>query len=138
MAVKALEQQAHAAVLNCRNLNSYASAALSDWGKQCALEASIPRQMAPSASSGVAAGNAAAGTSSFGMSGTNAHLLAAVPFMPSDRDATPAVWRKARLAVAIYPLFDISRGTFLVMRLAWYSNVKMLYIWIFLAETRHF
>lgn len=92
MAVKALEQRAHAAVLNCRNLNTYVSAALSDWGKQCALAARVPRQLAPA----TAASAAAAGTSSFGMSGTNAHLLVSVPFTPSAGAAADAVWNKSR------------------------------------------
>ncbi len=92
MAMKALEQRAHAAVLNCRNLNTYVSAALSDWGKQCALAARVPRQLSPAA----AAQTAAAGTSSFGMSGTNAHLLVSVPFTPSAVPAGAAVWNRAR------------------------------------------
>jgi len=92
MAVKALEQRAHAAVLGCRNLNTYVSATLSDWGKQCSLAAKVPRQMGP----GAAVPAAAAGTSSFGMSGTNAHLLVSVPFTPSAAAAPDVVWNRAR------------------------------------------
>jgi acyl transferase domain-containing protein len=96
MATKALEQQGRATVLHCRNMNSYVSAALSDWGKQCALSASVARQTSPSTSYATIDARPTAGTSSFGMSGTNAHLLAAMPFAASQNEVGPAFWKRAR------------------------------------------
>ena len=94
MAVKALEQQAHAAVQHCRNVNAYVASALADWAKTgSGPSAAIPRQMAPAA--GARAGSAA-GTSSFGMSGTNAHLLASLPFTPADPATLPGLWQRDR------------------------------------------
>ncbi len=107
MAVKALEQRAHAAVLNCHSLNTYVSSALSDWGKQCMLAAKVPRQLSPAA----ATANAAAGTSSFGMSGTNAHLLVSVPFTPSPATAPTAIWKRARCKPIIFmKMLTLFRG----------------------------
>ncbi|KAK9803914.1 hypothetical protein WJX72_004698 [[Myrmecia] bisecta] len=100
MTVQALQRRAHSAVLNCRNLNPYVSAALADWTKAPQLQASIPRQIAPSAAHAL---QAAAGTSSFGMGGTNAHLIATMPFTPADKAAVDSVWHKQRLWAAPLP-----------------------------------
>lgn len=73
MASMALSQQARAPIKHLRTLNAYADAALGDWERKSRVQGQLPRQQAPDmASSGA---HAAAGTSSFGMSGVNAHLL---------------------------------------------------------------
>jgi acyl transferase domain-containing protein len=100
MAVKALEQQAHAAVQSLRNVNAYVASALADWAKAKTggLRAAVPRQMAPAA--GAKTGSAA-GTSSFGMSGTNAHLLASTPHAPVDPAALPSPWQRDRCGCTV-------------------------------------
>lgn len=75
LAVQAVGHMARPAVMHCRNLNSYVETALSDWGKQHRVSAAIPRQ----AAAGAAAAGALGGTSSFGMSGVNSHLLLSAP-----------------------------------------------------------
>ena len=91
MAIKAQESLVHPSMMNCRSLNDYVATALSNWSKQSALSAAIPRQLAPSVQS-----PSAAGTSSFGMSGTNAHLIVAVTFTPSEDIAEACLWHKTR------------------------------------------
>jgi acyl transferase domain-containing protein len=98
MAAKALEQAAHAAVLHCRSLNPYVATALADWGGRAArLVAAVPRQMGPAVAAAAKPGSAA-GTSSFGMSGTNAHALLSLPFVPAQAAAPAATWHRARRA----------------------------------------
>lgn len=70
MAAMATSQQCSAPVLHLRSINPYVEAALADWCKSGPWAAAVPRQQQ-------AAQQAAqlAGTSSFGMSGVNAHAL---------------------------------------------------------------
>ena len=91
-----LQQGANAAVLNCRNLNDYVKTSLAAWKSQNGLASGIPRQLGPSPA---AIMNPAAGTSSFGMSGTNAHLIAGRS--PADRSPAGPLqdhWQRARQA----------------------------------------
>ena len=92
MMVQALSQRAHAGIATLRTLNPYVGAALGEWGRTPGLQPSVPRQLAPAAQwrSG-----AAAGASSFGMSGTNAHMLVSAqqPGLLAERQ--PA-WQRAR------------------------------------------
>ncbi len=94
MATLQLQQQANAAVLNCRNLNEYVRTSLAAWKAQNGLASAISRQFGPSPR---AMTQPAAGTSSFGMSGTNAHLIAG-PWQSGDRhwDAQNATWQRSR------------------------------------------
>lgn len=94
MALKSQEQKALLAMMNCRTLNSYVSSVLMGWIKQCDLSASIPRVFGSLVESKEAS---AAGTSSFGMSGTNAHMLISVAFTPNESIVKSCPWSKRRL-----------------------------------------
>ena len=93
MLIKAQDQNVYPSIMNCRRLNSYVASGLSTWRKQSATMASIPRQL------GSAVQNQAlnaAGTSSFGMSGTNAHLIMAMGLTLCDSGEVSCRWSKAR------------------------------------------
>ena len=64
-------QQVAPAIMHLRTINPYVAAALADWSAQSSKTLHLPRQLA----SGASAGQGVAGTSSFGMSGVNAHML---------------------------------------------------------------
>jgi hypothetical protein len=72
LAICMLQQHAHAAFVNLRELNPYVATCLHDSKCNAHITSSIPRTFAPEVHHGNAA---AAGTSSFGMSGVNAHIL---------------------------------------------------------------
>ena len=91
LAASALQARAVAPVKHLRTLNPYVAAATSDWRRRCGLVAAIPMQGGPGggAAESEAGGRCAlAGTSSFGMSGVNAHALLAAP--ASQQPASPA------------------------------------------------
>lgn len=97
MAMQTLQQRSHAAVRNLRTLNPYVANALSDWGyKGCSMPASLPRMVAPACTWQA---HALAGASSFGMGGTNAHLLSGVPEPRQDGRAAAHAWQRSRCAV---------------------------------------
>ena len=74
MAAASLTAKAAAPIMHLRNTNAYVVAALEDWRKSAHLAAAVPLQ--PSAATSARGDEAAlAGTSSFGMSGVNAHVL---------------------------------------------------------------
>ena len=93
MLIKAQDQKVHPSIMNCRRLNSYVASALSTWSIQSAIMASIPRQLGSAAQNQA---SDAAGTSSFGMSGTNAHLITAIGLTLSDHGEVAYIWSKAR------------------------------------------
>ena len=65
--------QAAPAIMHLRFMNPYVQAALGDWGTAGGRALHLPRQFAAGSAASAAPG--AAGTSSFGMSGVNAHML---------------------------------------------------------------
>ena len=74
-------------VMHLRDVNPYVESTLGDWGKKQGLAAAVPRQSAPAPAQSPGAGDRAVGTSSFGMSGVNSHVLlrpARAEQLPSD------------------------------------------------------
>ena len=70
LAAASLQQATAPPVMHLRSLNPYVAAALTDWVRQRGAAVRAPRQAAPAAGTGLLAGS-----SSFGMSGVNAHML---------------------------------------------------------------
>ena len=89
------ELPAQAPIMHLRSLNSYVEAALGDWGRLHSLAGQAPRSAGPCAQPGLAAG-----TSSFGMSGVNAHLLAAASPGQQQQEASQPLrdlhWQRQR------------------------------------------
>ena len=78
-------------VMHLRNVNPYVQAALQDWRKSHSAEAVIARQRSPAMEAD------AAGSSSFGMSGINAHLiLEPGSIISTNHSRNTAAWRRTR------------------------------------------
>ena len=77
-------QQTAPAIMHLRTINPYVAAAVADWGGQGGKRLHLPRQPASEGGSSGQQGGVA-GTSSFGMSGVNAHML--VRAAPQGRDS---------------------------------------------------
>jgi hypothetical protein len=103
LAAMSLPRRQLAPIVNLRGLNPYVAAALGDWRSRHSVAAAAGRQAgpAPHVAGGAAAGAPLlAGTSSFGMSGVNAHALLAAAVgnldaatLPSAR--TSVIWQRA-------------------------------------------
>ena len=97
MATGALLSNASAPIMHLCDVNPYVSAALQDWQKSARLSARVPLQPASgllaSSHSDQGSTNGLAGTSSFGMSGVNSHVLLSrpasgqLPVGPAQRQA---------------------------------------------------
>jgi len=89
-----IQSNCQPAVMHLRGLNPYVQAALQDWKKSQSAEAVIQRQCSP-----VIAGYAC-GTSSFGMSGINCHVILepsrAGPVTELVGVAEVVAWRRVR------------------------------------------
>jgi hypothetical protein len=72
---QAMQHGALPPVMHLRNVNPYVESTLGDWGKRQGLAAAVPRQAAPAPTQSPANADCAVGTSSFGMSGVNSHVL---------------------------------------------------------------
>ncbi len=97
LAVGALRQAALPPIVNLREINPYVSAALADWTGRLGLAAAASRQLAPAAHlAGSFAEQPLAGTSSFGMSGVNAHAVLASAAASGAVAAVPSLaWQRA-------------------------------------------
>ena len=71
LAIAAAHSTISAPIMHLHSTNTYVEGALGDWKSEHRLAAAVPRQ----ASSGANLSGALAGTSSFGMSGVNAHAI---------------------------------------------------------------
>ena len=84
---------AHPPVMHLRSINPHVSAAATDWRIRRALAPSIPRQRGPGTTALVA--GALVGTSSFGISGVNGHLMIAASRQRVVQDVMAARWESA-------------------------------------------
>ena len=81
--------------MHLRAVNPHVAGALDDWTRNSLNRPSVPRQ---SHGAVTAAAMPVAGTSAFGMSGVNAHMLLSAPFEPR----TPVkVWNELRADIGI-------------------------------------
>jgi Beta-ketoacyl synthase, C-terminal domain len=95
-ALQELAMSCRPAVMNLRNTNPYIQAAFTDWMRTHKLTPSVPRSTAPS--SFHMPSQRVVGTSSFGMSGVNAHaLLTSAPSVGHVPPSLPFVWQRARI-----------------------------------------
>ena len=102
LAACAQHSQQLAPIVNLRDLNPYVSSAVDDWHARHGLAAALPRQPAPMPA---APGAALSGTSSFGMSGVNAHALVSAPASPHhEQPLLPWARQRYWLAPRPHPL----------------------------------
>ena len=95
LAAAAAQQAALPPVVNLRSVNAYVASALRGFG--AGSGAYVPRQPAPEAAAATASSAPVAGSSSFGMSGVNAHaLLSPAEGAPAPAAAAPLSWHLQR------------------------------------------
>lgn len=96
LAAGALRKAALPPIVNLQEINPYVSAALADWQARLALMAAPSRQLAPAAHLITKVEQPLAGTSSFGMSGVNAHaLVSSLATSGSAAAVTSLAWQPA-------------------------------------------
>lgn len=83
LASSVLSRSALPAIMHLRAINPYVQAALSDWGHKARSPAAVPRVLSPATPLA-----AVVGSSSFGMSGVNAHMLAGNDPVGLDNDSS--------------------------------------------------
>jgi len=89
-----MQQAAHPPVMSLRDMNPYVASALGDWAKASAPVPTVARVLAPMPDCSPAR---AAGTSSFGMSGTNAYGVAALADSAgSTAPSADLIWHRTR------------------------------------------
>ena len=94
LAMSAAENTSGAPIMHLRGVNAYVESSLTEWSTHHALAAAVPRQQFGAAS--LAAGSLA-GTSSFGMSGVNAHAIVAAAAVLEHSAPRPTFIRGSRL-----------------------------------------
>lgn len=106
-----LSQNLRPSVMNLRNTNPYIQAAFTDWEKSHRITASVPRCNAPSSFN--SANPRVVGTSSFGMSGVNAHAILshAVPAERLQQQISTVTWRRTRTWPVMRPFALIPSAT---------------------------
>jgi hypothetical protein len=97
MAASTLRQGALPPIMHLRKVNPYVEAALGDWGKgrRRGGAVALPRQMAPAGTGACSAGMLAS-TSSFGMSGVNAHMILDVGTLQITEPKGRLIFERAR------------------------------------------
>ena len=93
LAASVVSQDIVPAIMHLRGMNPYVQAALADWSKSGHTVTQVPRQCAAGSGLGTVAGS-----SSFGMSGVNAHMVLARDSSSSGgaAPAPTAIWRGDR------------------------------------------
>ena len=86
--MQGIRHSAHPPVMHLRTMNPHVVAAATDWRLHRGLSPSIPRQQSPGASA-LAVG-AVVGTSSFGISGVNGHVIIAADVQQGVQDVAAA------------------------------------------------
>eukprot|EP00887_Chlorella_sp_A99_P003340 scaffold26.g3340.t1 len=105
LAMSAQRQEATAPIMHLRSVSPYVEAALADWNRRSGAPVHAARQ----AAAAVLAGGELCGSSSFGMSGVNAHALVKAPGAQAD-GATASVQGRA-LAPAAF-LLELADAAF--------------------------
>jgi hypothetical protein len=116
MAASTLRQGAMPPIMHLRKVNPYVEAALGDWGKGRGRgnAVTLPRQMAPAGTGACSAGMLAS-TSSFGMSGVNAHMIldVSMPSLLQSHDLKALAFQRERYwctLMAAHPLLHAYSG----------------------------
>jgi len=104
MAIGALVNSASAPIMHLRTVNAYVAAAIVDWQKNARLHAYMPRQCGSAfLTSKTSTKGTLASTSSFGMSGVNAHMLLDAPLKDGTEYGVCIHW-SLQMSTYLWPL----------------------------------